>query len=88
MPVNKTSSITKLVQCIYGIIYCLPISGASCAQELLLAEGDHLGAAEQPRLQTEEGVGTPAQGQDGDLPGEWVAWQLVMQMLPLTGNIF
>ena len=33
-------------------------------------------------------MGTPAQGQDGDLPGEWVAWQLVMQMLPLTGNLF
>ena len=54
-------------------------SGAAGAQELLVPEGDHLGAAEQPRLQTEEGVGTPAQGQDGDVPGMCVAtnWQLI-----------
>ena len=48
---------------------CVPISGASGAQELLVAEGDHLWAAEQPRLQTEEGMGAPPQGQDGDIPG-------------------
>ena len=81
MPVNKTSSITRLVQCIYCIIYCLPISGASSAQELLIAEGDHLWAAEQPRLQTEEGLGAPPQGQDGDIPG----MGLPLELLVYTG---
>ena len=45
------------------------LAGAARAQELLVPEGDHLRPAEQPRVPAEEGLGTPAEGQDGDVPG-------------------